>query len=129
MKRTWYLSFALLALLISACSDDEAAEKLSFLTLEEKIVNTTLFSIYLRVQEGSGDGIVYYSIANESDQAPTVSSLKSRAGTSSVALSGGTFTSAVFQGLSPNTAYMVYAFMEVDGIAGELVSLRVTTKQ
>jgi len=127
MKRLLYFSFALLTLFVLSCSEDDAAEKPSFLTLEERVVGPTSFSFYLRAAEGAGDGMAYFNIADESDSAPTVSSLKSNVSTQSVALSDGEFTFGSFLGLSPSTTYMVYAFMEVDGTEGELVSLRVTT--
>lgn len=127
MNRAWYLSFALLILFFSACAEDEAAEGPSFLTLEERIIQSNTASFYVRANENAGEGMAYFNIIEESDPAPTTSSLKSDASTQSVALSGGNFTLGSFLGLSPGTTYIIYAFMEVDGVEGELVSMKFTT--
>ncbi|WKN46188.1 hypothetical protein [Tunicatimonas pelagia] len=132
MKRAWYfISFIIIAL-FSACSEDDAAEEPSpspfTLTLEENVVEADYFSFNLQVTEEASGGIIYYSLADESDSVPTTSALKNAPGTQSVASSGVDPVSETFRELSPNTTYTVYAFIEVDGAEGELVSLQVTTK-
>ncbi|MEM9829353.1 MAG: hypothetical protein AAF944_01870 [Bacteroidota bacterium] len=127
MKRVLYLSFALLTLFIWGCSEDEAAETPSFLSLEERVINNTSFSFFIRAAEGAGNGTVHFLILDKSDPAPTTSDIRSNSATTRVSLSGGGTTIGSTLGVSPNTTYMVYAFMEVDGVEGELVSLEITT--
>ncbi|MEM8965374.1 MAG: hypothetical protein AAGE93_03080 [Bacteroidota bacterium] len=129
MKRIWHLSFVLLVLFVWGCSEDEAAEQPSFLTLEERIVQPTLISFNLRVKEEAGEGMVYFNIFDPSDPVPTTAELKGDQTTQSIAMKGGGFTFGNFQGLTPNTSYVIYGFMEVGGVEGKLTSLQVTTAE
>ena len=127
MKRVWYLSFVMLTLVFSACAEDDAAEQPSFLTLEERNIQSNSASFYLRANENAGDGMAYFGIAEASDPAPTASSLKNDSATSSTAISGGEFKIASFLSLTPGTSYVIYAFMEIDGSESQLATLAITT--
>ncbi len=129
MKRILYFSFALLALFVSSCSEEDAAEKPSFLTLEERIIQPTLVSFNIRVNEAAGEGMVYFNIYDSADPAPTANNLKGNRTTQSLAMKSGGFTFGNFQGLTPSTSYVIYGFMESDGVAGDVVSLKITTKE
>lgn len=125
MKRTWYLLFLIIAVVSVSCSEDD--EKSASITIEQRSLQESMFSFYLYVDEGVDEGVAYTTIQEDGDAALTAEGVKQHASKLQMNVkSGGPYVGS-FTNLEPQTSYVIYAFLEIDGEANGLSTMRITT--
>ncbi|MEM9671693.1 MAG: hypothetical protein ACFB15_25625 [Cyclobacteriaceae bacterium] len=127
MKRAWYLSSFVLTLLFSACSEDEEVVQPANLTIQERIVDETKLSFSIMVDESVTEGTTYAAIQEEGEAALTADLIKNHSTKLQKQVSSVAFIGS-FGSLEPKTNYVIYAFVETDGVAGGVATMNVTTK-
>lgn len=128
MKRAWYLSFFVLTLLFSACSEEEDIVKPSNVTLEERIIQDTKLSFYVWIDESVTEGMTYAAIQEQGEAALTAELIKSHSSKIQKEVQVGAPFLGNFGGLESQTNYTIYSFVEVDGVASDVATMNVTTK-
>jgi len=130
MKRAWYLNFFVLTLLFSACSESEEEDAIlpSSITLEERIIQDTKLSFYAWVDESVTEGMTYAAIEEEGEAALTAELIKTHSSKIQKEVQAGVPFLGNFGGLKSQTNYVIYSFVEVDGVASGVATMNVTTK-
>lgn len=124
MKRPAYLFLFILIVFCASCSEDESVNKPAAPTLQQDNVYNNSVSYRVIIDESISSGSSFAAIQKEGSTALTHEEIKSRSQAQTV--SGGQVNKASFSGLNFQTSYVIYAFIEVEGVTSDITTLNVS---